>query len=280
MGSAPTVTVMFKQFGVSLKFTPELTDDGTIHLKVRPEVSALDYTNAVTISGFLIPAISTRRADVQVALQDGQSFAIAGLEDDRVTNINSKVPVLGSIPLFGELFTSDSKNKTKTELLVLVTPHIVNPIPRAHRCRSGCGCIDGRIDRSLLRYSHPDSARRAEEFFHEKMCDKLQVQTDVASHGVHVAGKGNRAPLETRTSRVGAQASGNFPIAVNQVLMTELDNVDVHQPPVVQILGDDATRPTALPASSATPDREIASREKSSSAGALPFSAPCAGPDR
>ncbi|MFZ3200831.1 MAG: pilus assembly protein N-terminal domain-containing protein [Candidatus Acidiferrales bacterium] len=130
VGSAPTVTVMFKQFGVSLKFTPELTDDGTIHLKVRPEVSALDYTNAVTISGFLIPAISTRRADVQVALQDGQSFAIAGLEDDRVTNINSKVPVLGSIPLFGELFKSDSKNKTKTELLVLVTPHIVNPISK------------------------------------------------------------------------------------------------------------------------------------------------------
>jgi pilus assembly protein CpaC len=130
VGSAPTVTVMFKQFGVSLKFTPELTDDGMIHLKVRPEVSALDYADAVTISGFLIPAISTRRADVQVALQDGQSFAIAGLEDDRVTNINGKVPVLGSIPLLGELFKSDSKNKSKTELLVLVTPHIINPIPK------------------------------------------------------------------------------------------------------------------------------------------------------
>ncbi len=130
VGSAPTVTILFKQFGVSLKFTPDLTADGLIHLKVRPEVSALDYTNAVNVSGFLIPAISTRRADVQVALEDGQSFAIAGLEDDRVTNINSKVPVLGSIPLLGDLFKSDSKNKTKTELLVLVTPHIINPIPR------------------------------------------------------------------------------------------------------------------------------------------------------
>jgi pilus assembly protein CpaC len=130
VGSAPTVTIMFKQFGVSLKFTPELTEDGLIHLKVRPEVSALDFTNAVTVSGFLIPAISTRRADVQVALEDGQSFAIAGLEDDRVTNINGKVPVIGSIPLLGGLFRSDSKNKSKTELLVLVTPHIVSPIPR------------------------------------------------------------------------------------------------------------------------------------------------------
>jgi len=130
VGSAPTVTILFKQFGVSLKFTPELTPDGMIHLKVRPEVSALDFTNAVTISGFLIPAISTRRADVQVALEDGQSFAIAGLEDDRVTNINNKVPVIGDIPLLGDLFKSESKNKTKTELLVLVTPHIVSPIAK------------------------------------------------------------------------------------------------------------------------------------------------------
>lgn len=128
-GTAPTVTIQFKQFGVSLKFTPDLNDDGTIHLKVRPEVSALDYTNAVTISGFFIPAISTRRVDAQVQLRDGQSFAIAGLVDNRVTDIYDKVPYLSSIPLLGEIFKSQSKNHTKTELLVLVTPHIVAPIP-------------------------------------------------------------------------------------------------------------------------------------------------------
>jgi len=128
-GTAPTVTIQFKQFGVSLKFTPDLTDDGTIHLKVRPEVSALDYTDAVTISGFFIPAISTRRVDAQVELRDGQSFAIAGLVDNRVTDIYDRVPFLSSIPLLGEIFKSQSKNRTKTELLVLVTPHIVSPIP-------------------------------------------------------------------------------------------------------------------------------------------------------
>jgi pilus assembly protein CpaC len=128
-GTAPTVTIQFKQFGVSLKFTPDLTDDGTIHLKVKPEVSALDYTNAVTISGFFIPAISTRRVDAEVELRDGQSFAIAGLVDNRVTDIYNKVPVLSSIPLLGDLFKSQSKDRTKTELLVLVTPHVVMPLP-------------------------------------------------------------------------------------------------------------------------------------------------------
>lgn len=128
-GTAPTVTIQFKQFGVSLKFTPDLNDDGTIHLKVRPEVSALDYTDAVTVSGFFIPAISTRRVDAEVELRDGQSFAIAGLVDNRVTDIYDKVPFLSSIPLLGELFKSQSKNHTKTELLILVTPRIVAPIP-------------------------------------------------------------------------------------------------------------------------------------------------------
>ncbi|HUJ33031.1 MAG TPA: type II and III secretion system protein family protein [Candidatus Acidoferrum sp.] len=129
VGTAPTVTIQFKQFGISLKFVPDLTDDGTIHLKVSPEVSALDYTNAVTVSGFFIPAISTRRVDAEVELHDSQSFAIAGLVDNRVTELYNKVPVLSSIPLLGELFKSQSKNRTKTELLVLVTPHIVMPIP-------------------------------------------------------------------------------------------------------------------------------------------------------
>lgn len=129
VGTAPTITIQFKQFGVSLKFTPDLNEDGTIHLKVRPEVSALDYTNAVTISGFFIPAISTRRVDAEVELRDGQSFAIAGLVDNRVTDIYDKVPYLSSIPLLGEIFKSQSKNHTKTELLVLVTPHVVAPIP-------------------------------------------------------------------------------------------------------------------------------------------------------
>ncbi|MGH9775076.1 MAG: type II and III secretion system protein family protein [Candidatus Acidiferrales bacterium] len=129
VGSAPTVTIVFKKFGVSLDFLPELSSDGMVHLKVSPEVSALDFTNAVTVSGFFIPAISTRRVETQVELRDGQSFAIAGLVDDRVTEVMNRIPYLSNIPLLGQIFRSHSTTKSNTELLVLVTPRIVNPIP-------------------------------------------------------------------------------------------------------------------------------------------------------
>ncbi|HSR53617.1 MAG TPA: pilus assembly protein N-terminal domain-containing protein [Acidobacteriota bacterium] len=121
------VTIVFKEFGVRLKFTPDLRDDGTIKLQVTPEVSALDFANALSIAGFLIPALSTRRADTEVVLRDGQSFAIAGLIDDRMVEIASKVPVLGDIPVLGKLFRSRSVDRSRTELLVLVTPRIVQP---------------------------------------------------------------------------------------------------------------------------------------------------------
>ena len=127
-GSVPTVTVQFKEFGVRLSFTPTLTTEGKIHLKVRPEVSALDFSNALRISGFLIPALSTRRVEAEMELEDGQSFAIAGLVDDRLTQVASKIPGLGDIPILGYLFRSRSRNKTKTELLVVVTPRVVKPL--------------------------------------------------------------------------------------------------------------------------------------------------------
>ncbi len=123
------VTIQFKEFGVRLNFKPTLTESGKIHLKVRPEVSALDFSNALTISGFLIPALSTRRVETEMELEDGQSFAIAGLVDERVTQVASKVPGLGDLPILGHLFRSRSLNKTKNELLVLVTPHVVKPFP-------------------------------------------------------------------------------------------------------------------------------------------------------
>ncbi len=122
------VTIIFKEFGVRLKFTPTILADGTIHLKVAPEVSALDFTNALTISGFTIPALSTRRAETEVELRDGQSFAIAGLIDNRLTENATKIPGLGDIPIIGKLFRSRSLNKTNTELLVMVTPKLVKPL--------------------------------------------------------------------------------------------------------------------------------------------------------
>jgi pilus assembly protein CpaC len=121
------VTIQFKEFGVKLKFTPVIMPSGNIHLKVVPEVSALDFTNALQISGFLIPALSTRRADTEFELQDGQSFVIAGLLDNRVTNIANKVPGLGDIPILGNLFKSKSFQKSKGELMVLCTVRKIGP---------------------------------------------------------------------------------------------------------------------------------------------------------
>ena len=127
-GNFSAVTIVFKEFGVRLRFTPKVQEDGTILLKVVPEVSALDFANALSISGFLVLALSTRRAETEVALRDGQTFAIAGLIDNRLSEIASKIPLLGDIPVIGNLFKSRAKNHTKTELLVMVTPQIVKPL--------------------------------------------------------------------------------------------------------------------------------------------------------
>lgn len=125
---APIVTVQFKPFGVQLDFTPTITPNGAIDLKVAPEVSTLDFSNGVTVQGVLIPAISSRKADTEVILKDGESFAIAGLIDDRVISSMVKVPILGSVPILGEFFRSRSVKKTDTELLVVITPHFVKPL--------------------------------------------------------------------------------------------------------------------------------------------------------
>src|SRR6266849_5212890 len=122
-----TVTIQFREFGVRLKFTPVIQPDGNIHLRVVPEVSTLDFTNAVTVAGTTVPAISTRKADTEFELQDGQSFVIAGLIDNRLTNITSKVPWLGDIPVLGNFFKSKSVQKSRGELMVLCTARRVSP---------------------------------------------------------------------------------------------------------------------------------------------------------
>jgi pilus assembly protein CpaC len=131
-GSGTTsVTIQFKPFGVKLDFTGLIQNDNSIRLHVAPEVSTLDFSNALTISGFVIPAISTRRAETEIELKDGQSFGIAGLLDNRATVQMSKVPGLGDLPVLGQFFRSHSTNKSHTELLVLVTVHIVDPLHMA-----------------------------------------------------------------------------------------------------------------------------------------------------
>jgi pilus assembly protein CpaC len=127
-----SISILFKPFGVKLDFTGIVEEDNTLRLHVAPEVSALDFTNAVTLpGGGTVPAISTRRAETEIELKDGQSFGIAGLLDQRATAQLSKVPGIGDIPVLGQLFRSRSINKTNNELLVFVTPHIIDPVRAA-----------------------------------------------------------------------------------------------------------------------------------------------------
>jgi pilus assembly protein CpaC len=128
-GGVVTYSVQFKPFGVKLDFTGTVLEDNTIRLHVSPEVSTLDYANGVLVPGAgTLPALSTRRAETEIELKDGQSFAIAGLLDERTTTQLSKVPGIGDIPILGQFFRSRSINKTNNELVVFVTPHIVDPV--------------------------------------------------------------------------------------------------------------------------------------------------------
>lgn len=127
-GAAAPITIQYKQYGVLLAFLPTITNRGTIRLQVAPEVSALDYGNAVDIGGASVPALTIRRVKTEVELADGQSFVIGGLLDNRETENFQKIPFIGDIPILGKFFTSMSRNRTNTELIVIVTPEVVNPI--------------------------------------------------------------------------------------------------------------------------------------------------------
>jgi pilus assembly protein CpaC len=120
-----SVTIMFKEFGIRLNFTPTVLGGDMVNLKVRPEVSALDFSNAITLQGFRVPALSTRRTETEVELQNGQTFAIAGLMNNTVTDSMRKIPGIGDVPILGWLFKSKAMQKNQTELVVMITPHIV-----------------------------------------------------------------------------------------------------------------------------------------------------------
>ncbi len=128
-GGANSISIAFKEYGIKLGFFPVVTARGTIRLQVTPEVSALDYTNSVTVAGTTVPGTSTRRVQTEVELESGQSFVIAGLLDTQTTEILSKIPGIGDIPVLGKLFQNKSISRNNSELLVLITPEIVRPIP-------------------------------------------------------------------------------------------------------------------------------------------------------
>jgi len=126
--NAGAVTIQFREFGIRLTFNPVITENNTIRLYVKPEVSALDFAHALSFNGFNIPALSSRKMETNIELGEGQSFVIAGLIDNRVTETISKIPGLSSLPILGNLFKSKEVDRNNTELVVLVTPEITVPL--------------------------------------------------------------------------------------------------------------------------------------------------------
>ena len=131
LGNSNAVTIVFRPYGVKVDFTPFVNADGTVHLKVAPEVSALDYANAVTVSGTTVPALSTRRAETEVEIRDGQSFVLSGLLDRRTTDSFARTPGIASVPILGQLFKSKSLSHSTLELVVIVTATVVDPLTEA-----------------------------------------------------------------------------------------------------------------------------------------------------
>lgn len=130
-GGSTTITIEYKTFGVGLNFTPTVLGNGKISMMVNPEVSDLDFSRAVSLQGYIIPSVNTRRVSTVIELGDGQSFAVAGLLKDDLREVVTKFPVLGDIPVLGALFRSSSFQKSETELVIIVTPHLVKPVDMA-----------------------------------------------------------------------------------------------------------------------------------------------------
>ena len=152
------VTISFREFGIKLKFTPVITPRGTIRLHIAPEVSSLDFADALTVNGGTVPALTTRKVETEVELEDGQSFAIAGLLDRQTTESLSKIPGLGDIPILGKLFSSKTISRTNSELMVLVTPELVAPMQRTATPRPR---VSAQIpDRPGRRDQRPEDTRQ------------------------------------------------------------------------------------------------------------------------
>jgi pilus assembly protein CpaC len=126
-GGNNAVSIVFKEFGIRLKFTPVITRNGSIRLKVAPEVSALDFSNPLVFGGFTIPSLLSRKAETEVEMKDGQYLAIAGLMNNTLQDNMTKIPVLGDLPILGQFFRSKDARQNRTELLVLVTPKLILP---------------------------------------------------------------------------------------------------------------------------------------------------------
>ncbi len=194
-GGFPAVTIVFREFGIRLKFTPTVSSDNRIGLKLVQEVSALDYSNAITISGFVVPALSTRRTETELQLADGQSFAISGLLDKRLTEVSSKIPGLGDIPVLGKLFRSRSKQRSDSELLVIVTPTLVQPI-----------AAGAKLPGPSLRLEALPPLESEEEKKKERDPVEAEAEQPAEAHGQEPAESAGGKP-EERTAAKGEQTA-------------------------------------------------------------------------
>ena len=162
-GTPPTITVDYKPFGVNLKFTPTVLADGIINLQLFPSVSQLDYTNAIRSAGYVIPALTKREAKTTIELRDGQSFAIAGLLQSEGQRDISQVPWLGSLPVLGALFRSTSYQQNETDLVVIVTPHLVEPAAPGQRLSTPLDSRQPSNDRDLFLLGRTEVGKKATE---------------------------------------------------------------------------------------------------------------------
>ena len=182
------VTIRFKEFGVGLKFTPTVLSEGRISVIVNPEVSELDFANGITLSGFQIPSLTTRRVKTVVELGDGQSFAIAGLLQENIRETVAKYPLLGDIPVLGALFRSTSFQKDETELVVIVTPHLVKPLDMVKQTLPTDYYLEPNdFELMLMGYlegksSEPKGERKAEAYIQEK--PKMAVRMPYNKGGI------------------------------------------------------------------------------------------------
>ena len=253
-----SVTITFKEFGVRLSFTPTVLGGDLIHLKVKPEVSSLDFANAVVIDGFRVPALSTRRTETEVELRDGQTFAIAGLMNNTLTNSMSKIPGIGDIPILGLLFKSKAHQKNQTELVVMITPTIIR--------KGQMGVSEGLPSLVEPYLSRPDKTYPSPDPF----TGSARYPADQAQPR-----EGNGAPAPrtgTTTQQMPASSTPvTTPAAAPAQTATPTTTAPVPSRPISQTAPVTA-QPTARPATATTPaqTRPVAPAPAKASAPAQP----------
>lgn len=206
--SSGGITITFKEYGVRLNFIPTITPRGTIHLQVAPEVSALDFADAITVSGYTEPALTVRRMKTEIELADRQSFAIGGLLNNTVNETFEKIPFLGDIPILGKFFQSMDRKKTNTELIVIVTPEIVQPVPAGTEIAMPKLPIDFMPPNSNTAMHTPDTASTESTpapatIPIEKLIESMKPGPQLSDSGSRGGGSGGGSGASTGSTSAG-----------------------------------------------------------------------------